>query len=164
MASTYTTTEASTFTEARARAVMISVLGDFTALKNAGLITAAQAEEWHDALLFALCEEAVEMFQLKFTSPTGQQRALDYEVKDDGSISASQRPGGINYLDFATGTTVGITLRLRPNGRGREKVLQYLQRRRWGMDGKILTGNTYVDRQYSQSGYGLTRKKVGEWT
>lgn len=163
MSSTYTVSYTSTFTEARARAVMRSVLGDFTAMKNAGLITADRAQEWHDAVLYALSEEALDMFQVGFTPPGGQKVALDYEVKDDGSIAANQRPGGVNYAAFPTNTRVNITLGLREHARAHARVLKYLTQRGWGTDGEVLTGDAYVDRQYSQSNYGLSRKKVGPW-
>lgn len=163
MSSTYSATYTTTFTEARARAVMRSVLGDFTAMKNAGLIDADRAEKWHDAVLFALCEEALDMFQVGFTAPGGGKFALDYQVRDDGSLSSNQRPGGINYAALPTGTAVNITLSLRASARGYQRVLAHLGRQGWGMDGTILTGDSYADRQYSQSNYGLQRKKVGSW-
>lgn len=163
MASTFTTTEASTFTEARARAVMVKVFGDFTAMKNAGLISAARAEDWHDVLLFGLYQEAVDLFQVAFTSPAGQQWALNFQVRDDGSVTTDQRPGGVNYAGFPEGTTVRMTVQLRLHARGRQKVLDHMKERGWGMNGTILTGDAYVDRQYSQNNYGLTRTKVGEW-
>ncbi|MDC0721331.1 HORMA-1 domain-containing protein [Nannocystis bainbridge] len=163
MASTFTNTEASTFTEARARAVMVKIFVDFTAMKNAGLISAARADNWHEVLLFGLYQEAIEMFQVAFTSPAGQQWALDYQIKDDGSVATDQRPGGNNYAVFPQGTSVCLTVRMRQKARGRQKVLDFMKQHGWGMEGTILTGDAYVDRQYSQNGYGVTRTKVGEW-
>ena len=156
---TYTTT----FTEARARAVMRQVLGDFMSVASAGLIRRETIQEWHEELEYAVVNEAIERFQLQLTRPDGTCVALEYVVRDDGTIQETGRAGGVDFHAFPPGTKVNLPIRYRAGAPKLEMVKEYLRGRGWTTGGSMLEGSASRDRAYSKDGYGMTRSKVGQW-
>lgn len=142
---------------------MARVLVDLTAMKNAGLITSTQVEEWHDDLLFVLLAEAGELFQIKITPPGGAVVAVEYRVADDGRSLQDSRAGGINFEQFPKGTSASLVLRYRENAPSLGRVRQYLASRGWGTNGQIVQGDAAQDRVYAKNNWGLTRGRIGDW-
>src|SRR5437868_3827893 len=93
---TSTASQSSSYTDARLRAVMPEIGADFYNMASAGLISFSVAQRWTDELMFTLQNQAAHGFQIQFTSPNGQQVALDYRVRSDGSIRESGFAGGID--------------------------------------------------------------------
>jgi Bacterial HORMA domain family 1 len=160
---TYTASQTSTFSEARARDVMRRVLGDFMSVASAGLIERETILGWHEDVEYAVLHEAVHTFQLQFTRPDGKRPALSYEVRDDGTVLEASRAGGLDLYALPPGTTVSICIVYRQNARKLEEVRAYLARRRWEGGGALIEGNSSRDRAYSKNGFGITRNKVGDW-
>jgi len=157
-----TRSTSTTYTRSRAEAVLAVFLGDVAAFLSRGLLTRHQALDWHRDLLDALDMEAVASFQLKFTLPDGTLRALDYEVSDDGCISAADECGGFAALWIPDGTRVTLVLSLRDAAPRSGETREMLRSRGWGVGSKIAATGA-PDRSYSKDGYGLFRRIVGEW-
>lgn len=162
MTSTRTTTQASTFTEARAREVMRQVHGDFMSVASANHLNREKAQKWCDDIGYALCHNAVSKFQLQFTRPNGSVAALDYSVRDDGTILEESKAGGFDPYTFPAGTSVGVILSYKEESPHFEQVRSYLRQRGWGPGGHLLDGGV-CDRAYSKDGFGAERRKAGAW-
>lgn len=153
----------STFSEARVRAVMQKTLDDFIGLAIADHLSVETASKWAKDLVFVLNHEAAELFQLRFDLPSGEQKAVNYYVSDDGSLVEDSESGGVNFRCLPKGTEVLLVLRLRRDSRHRARVLAYLAGQGWGT-GSMLEGDGVHDRAYSADGYGLIRRRIGNWS
>lgn len=162
MSSTFTATRTNTFTDARLRAVMPEVGGDFYALAGAGIVTFDVAARWTEELTFVLQHQAARGFQLQLTYPNGNRVALDYRVSSDGSVRESSTAGGINYYGLPAGTYATLFVELDFNSRNIATVQAYTRERGWGT-GSAVEGEVVRDRVYSKEGYGVIRGKVGTW-
>jgi len=159
---TYTTSQTSTFSEARARTVMLQVLGDFMLVPSAGLISRGTIQEWHEELEYAVLLHVVDTVQLQFTKPDSTRLGLSYTVRDDGTILEASKAGGLDLYGFPRGTRVGLVLTYRQQAPNIETVKAYLRDRGW-MRGSLIDGVTRRDRAFSKDGFGIARGKVGEW-
>lgn len=161
-AQSVTQSVSSTFSEARVRAVMRKTLDDFVALAMADHLSVKTASRWAEDLIFVLNHEAVKMFQIRCDLPSGEKKAVNYSVSDDGSLLEDSESGGIDYRCLPKGTQVSLILRLRKDSPDRGRVLAYLADHGWGT-GSMLEGDGVHDRAYSVDGYGLMRRRVGSW-
>ena len=162
MSSTFTATRTNTFTDARLRAVMPEVGGDFYALAGAGIVTLDVAARWTEELTFVLQHQAAHGFQLQLTIPNGNRIALDYRVSSDGSVRESGTAGGVNYYALPAGTYATLFVDLDFNSQNIATVRAYTRERGWGT-GSAVEGEVVRDRVYSKEGYGVIRGKVGTW-
>ncbi len=163
MSLTGTAARTDTYSEARARIVMLEVGADFYCLAAAGITSFEIANKWTEELSYILQHEAAYGFQVQFRCEGYAPLALDYLVSTDGSILESSRAGGINYLALAAGTTASLFVNLNYGARKIETVKQYLRAHGWGFNGRAVEGPTVRDRAFSKDGYGVTRSKVGTW-
>lgn len=163
MTTTRTATQASTFTEARAREVMRQVHGDFMNWASAGFIAREKAQQWFEELEYAVVNNVVDTFQIQLTKPDGKLVGLSYSVRDDGSILEESKAGGFDPYDLPSGSSFSLVLTYKENARNVEDVRAYLSKRGWGPGGKLLNGDMLRDRAYSKSGFGVERSKVGDW-
>ncbi|MFO0762675.1 MAG: hypothetical protein U0359_39925 [Byssovorax sp.] len=164
MTTSYTVSQTSTFTEARARAVMRHVLGDFMNLAGTGLIKRETLQEWHEELEYAVSREVVEKFQLQFTKSNGTRLGLTYSVKDDGSVLEESKAGGVDFFGLPADTKVGLLLTYRAGAPRLEEVRAYLRARGWTTGGSAISGDPVRDRAFSKDGYGVVRTKIGDWS
>lgn len=162
MTSTMTATQSSTFTEARARAVMRHVHSDFMNWVSAGFIARENAQKWFEELEYAVLHNVVDTFQIQLTKPDGTRIGLSYSIRDDGSILEESKAGGFDPYGLPAGTRFSLCFRYRPGAENIAKVETYLNARGWGNTGSLLEGGVR-DRAYSNTGYGVERNKVGEW-
>jgi hypothetical protein len=100
---TSTASQTNTFTDARLRAVMPEVGGDFYAMACSGIISLDTAQRWTDELTYILQNQTAHGFQIQLTYANGQKVALDYRVSNDGSIRESSFAGGIDYYALPLG-------------------------------------------------------------
>lgn len=163
MTTTYAISQTSTFSEARARAVMRHVLGDFMAAANAGLIDRTRITGWHEELEFAVVHNVVDSFELQLTMTDGRRAGLIYRVKDDGSILEESKSGGLDFHALPPGTRVNVVLAYRPGAQNIEKVRAYFKERGWTTGGTLLEGAASRERAFSKGGFGIERNRVGEW-
>lgn len=163
MSVSHTMTATSTFSEARARAVMRHVLGDFMTVANAGHIAHETIRTWCEELEYAVVHEVVERFQLQLTRPDGKRAALEYVVRDDGTVQETSKAGGVDLYEFPAGTKPRLCVSYRLGAPNREKVFAYLRGRGWTTGGSMVEGEPSRDRAYSKDGYGITRSRVGDW-
>ena len=163
MSATRTTSQANTFSEARAREVMAHVLGDFMGAASAGLILRETIQAWHEEVEYAVLLEVVEAFQLQFTKPDGTRLALSYTVKDDGTILEASKAGGIDFHVLPPGTRPSIVLSYRQGAKNLEKLWEYLRARGWTTGATLVAGQASRDRAFSKSGFGIERGRLGEW-
>lgn len=164
MSATYTVSQSSTFSEARAREVMRHVLGDFMSTASTGLIARETIQSWHEDVEYAVLHEVVELFELQFTMPDGRRRALRYTVRDDGTVLESAKAGGVDFFALPRDSRVGLCLTYRAGARNIDKVQAYLRGRGWGSSGSLVGGAAVRDRGYSKDGFGMAREKLGDWT
>lgn len=159
---TATRTDTNTYTDARLRAIMPEVGGDFYALAGAGIVTLDTARRWTEELTFILRHEAAHGFQIQLRCPDGQTVALDYRVSSDGSIRESGASGGIDYYLMPAGTRATLFVNLNFQARAIGVVQAYTRERNWGT-GSLVIGDPVRDRAYSKDGYGVIRGKIGAW-
>ncbi|WP_437874922.1 hypothetical protein [Sorangium sp. So ce513] len=163
MTTSTTIAQTSTFSEARARTVMRQVLGDFMIAASANLIARDTIQRWHEDLEYAVLHEVVDTFQLQFTKPDGARLAINYAVRDDGSVMEASKAGGLDLHGLPVGTRVNVLLTYRTGARNIEAVRAHLRRRGWTAGGSLVAGVASRDRAFSKSGFGIERSKVGDW-
>jgi hypothetical protein len=153
-----------TYSDARARTVMLEVGADFYALASANLITFDVAEKWTEELSFVLLQQTVRGFQIQLRRPGSPTIALDYRVSNDGSVLESSTAGGINYYGLPVGTTAGLVVDFNCEARNIAVVKRYIVERGWGTNGQAVEGEVVRDRVYAKDGFGVIRSKVGNWS
>jgi hypothetical protein len=86
-------------------------------------------------------------------------------VLSDGRVVEDRPSGGFDLYFLPDGTTVGITIRLvKESPRRRQAALDFLKSRGWSFNGVMVDGDGEDDRSYSKEGFGVGRKKVGDWS
>ncbi|QSQ23211.1 hypothetical protein JY651_50440 [Pyxidicoccus parkwayensis] len=159
---TFSHTRTSTFTEARVREVMKSVFDELVGAANLGFISLESAHQWRDDLTYMLFQQVLEYFELQFRKPDGTRVGFRYEVSDDGSLLEASRSGGQRLYMLPDGTRGSILVSFREGHLDPEMDAE-LTRRGWGSGGSSLQGEGTRDRAYSDQGYGLIRKRMGDW-
>jgi hypothetical protein len=157
-----TLTRSNTFSEARARDVMLEVGADFYAVAAAGLISWDDAQKWTEEISFILIHQAAIRFQIQLQCQGYAPRALDYRVSADGSVLESGTAGGINYFALPPGTRATLYVEWNSYARDFVMVQQYLYARGW-TPASAVDGAMARDRVYSKDQYGVVRSKVGTW-
>lgn len=162
MSQTYSGTYTSTYTEARARVVMVSVLEDLIVLAAARLVAHEKAKKWMEDLLYLLKARVLNYFELQVYSSNGSRvGGYKYILKDDGSLQENSKSGGIDPYALPLGATVGLFADIDFTKSNISEVNQYLASRGWGTNGTSLIGQASYERAYSKDGYGFQRFKIG---
>lgn len=159
---TKTRSTSGTCTAARVEAALAPFLGDLVSFLASGLLSRERMADWYRDLFDVLALEAIARFQIKVLLPNGIERALDYEVSDDGRISGGDLCGGFSTQWIPPTARVSLVLRYRLDAPKLAEAQVLLKRRGWG-DGKMLDVTGSPDRSYSKDGYGFYRRTVGEW-
>lgn len=159
---TKTRSASSTCTTTRVEAVLDLFLGDVAAFIARGMVTSDRAKGWFRDLSDVLVLEAVERFQLKLALPDGTERALDYEVSDDGRIGATEGAGGFASHWIPADAKVTLVIRWRTGAAKLEEARRLLNSRGWGPT-SMLDASSAAERTYSKDGYGVYRRTVGTW-
>lgn len=159
---TKTRSATSTCTKSRVEAILDLFLGDVAAFVARGFLRQQSAVEWYRDLADVLLLEAVQRFQIKVTLPDGSERALDYEVSDDGRIGASDGSGGFPTHWVPSGSKLSLVLSWRTGAPKLAEARELLRARGWGV-GTMLEASSAVERTYSKDGYGVYRRIVGDW-
>lgn len=161
--STYSRSQTSTYTEARARYVMGKVHEDLLGLMSRGLINLDRANSIKESVLYLLNKQALKYFQLQFKKPDGTEiGGLHYELKSDGTIHSDENSGNIDYWLLSSETKVNLLVCLNRDSPNIDEVDRQLEDWGWG-DGSALEGTKEVLKSYSKDGYGLTQSKIGQW-
>ncbi len=155
----YSNSQSNTYTEARAQYINGKVYDDTQAMAIRGLIPQTLAESWRRDIQYLLDNQVMSFFQFQFILPNGTRKALQYNLKNDGSIHSDEVSGGVNYWSFPEGTKVTLFVHLNEFSPNYHKVMQKLADDGWGT-GNSITGNSQYDRSYSKDGYGLNRNKI----
>ena len=159
---TRTATISSTYTKSRVEAVLDLLCGDLTGFIARGLMSREEAVDWLRDLSDVLDFEAVERFQVQVTTPDGRRLALDYEISDDGRIRSSDSSGGFSTTSIPNGSSLAVVVRWRSNAPRIDAAQKLLRERGWGV-GSVLDVTGTADRVYSDGGYGVYRRKIGDW-
>ena len=162
MTETYTASQTSTYTEARAVAVMLSVLEDLSILAAARMIAYDKAKAWMEDLLYLVNAKVLNSFELQYYNPTNGIRVggYKYALSGDGSLHENSQSGGIDPYDVPEGCNVKLFADIDRTKRNINEVQYYLACRGWGMNGSSLGGQVVYERAYSKDGYGLRRYRV----
>ncbi len=152
----------STYSDARAKTVMLEVGADFFAVAAAGLISWDDAQNWTDSVSFILAHRAAVRFQIQLNCQGYLPRALDYRVSDDGSVLENGTAGGINYFALPPGTRATLYVEWNRFARDFAMVQEYFNARGW-TTATAVDGAMTRDRVYSKDLYGVVRSKVGTW-
>lgn len=161
MTYTATSTYTNTMTEARVRAVMQKVEANLAAFVVAGHVDRARAAKWTGDLIYLQVKQALAFFELQIKSPGIDRFGLRYVVSSDGSIQQDSASGGLDLYGLPKGTTVTLFAHLKDNIPS--EIREELKRRGWGFDGSKLDAPESEHRAFSNSGYGITRSKIGTW-
>jgi hypothetical protein len=130
-----------------------------------GFIDSEKANEWRAEIAGVLNLQAVEVFELQFTRPGGARCALRYTVQSDGLVVEDRPSGGFDLYLLPDGTTMGIVIRLVTEPpRRRQAGISFLRSHGWSFNGAMLDGDETDEGAYSKDGYGVRRKKVGDWS
>jgi hypothetical protein len=158
-----TATRASTFTDARARDVMLHVRADFAGAATAGLKDLNLLLQWHTEVEHAVLLQVVETIEIQLTTPDGKKLGLRYAIRDDGSILQGSKGGGVDFFSLPKGTKLGLLITYVAGAKNLEAAQAYLHQRGWGPGGAVLQGTEARDRAFSKDGFGISRSKVGDW-
>ncbi|WP_422104481.1 hypothetical protein [Winogradskyella sp.] len=163
MSTSYTRSESSTYTEARARYVMNKVQEDLLGLMSRDLISLDRVKSIKSDVLYLLNKEALKYFQLQFKTPDGEEvGGLHYEVNANGQIYSDEDSGRINYWMLSSDIKVNLLVQLDRDSKNIAEVDRQLEDWGWGT-GSALTGTREVLKSYSKDGYGVTQSKIGAW-
>ncbi|WP_419211630.1 hypothetical protein ACNR9Q_12895 [Maribacter sp. X9] len=163
MSTSYTRSESTTYTAARARYVMGKVHEDLLGLMNRGLVSLDRVNSIKSDVLYLLDKQALKYFQLQFKTPEGEEiGGLHYEVKSSGQIYSDEDSGRINYWMLSSDTKVNLLVNLDRSSSNIDEVDRQLDDWGWG-NGASLSGTKEVLKSYSKEGYGLTQSKIGTW-
>jgi hypothetical protein len=146
MTYTQTRTQANTvtITETRVRAVLRQINVDMFAAVIRGFASKETIEKWKDDLFYMLSKEI--------------EAAWRYEVSSDGSLTTSDRGGGINFYDFPNNSILSLAIKRQTNLPN--QVNEEINCRGWTSSVKTLTSNQTKERSYSKDGYGVTRHRL----
>lgn len=163
MSTSYTRSESSTYSEARARYVMNKVQEDLLGLMSRNLISLDRVNSIKSDVLYLLNKEALKYFQLQFKTPDGEEvGGLHYEVNANGQIYSDEDSGRINYWMLSSDIKVNLLVQLHRESKNIDEVDRQLEDWGWG-NGSALTGTREVLKSYSKDGYGVTQSKIGAW-
>lgn len=156
MSGTYSASESSTYTEARARYVLDKAWDDIVGLFCQQIITKQEALDWHRDIKHLLDAEALREMEFKVTYDGRTLRAWRYKVFADGSLSEDSESGGIDLSGLPPGSKAGVTVDLVEDTDVKEAALEYLRSQGWGT-GAFLDVKFMQDRAFSKDGYGIRR-------
>lgn len=161
MAYTTTATRSATVTatETRVRAVLRQVNVDLLAAVAAGLVARERTDGWYDDLVYMLKEDALQHFEIRVRDNGTLVAAWRYEVSNDGSLTLTDRGGGLSFYGFSRTATVSLVIQRRP-GVGAE-VTAAIDRLGWTVKVESLEGALTRERSYSKDGFGVVRNKIG---
>lgn len=160
-AGTYTRSSSNTFTEARAKYVLGKIFDDFNGILFRGFKNQDDEKtiKWRDDVQFILENNALEHFELHFKTAT-QTWALRYEVDQYGGIYRDDNSGGIDFFNIPDSAYISIIVK---HDNSNETVNEYLRRRGWVSGGNFIAASAINDRSYSKNGFGVNRKKFGDF-
>jgi len=158
---TITKSQSDTFTEARARYVLGKIFDDFNGIifRRFTTISTETLRDWRDDVAFIMENNALLHFEIQFKHGS-QEWALRYEVDKFGGISRDDDSGGSDFYNIPAGASVNIVVK-RDNSN--ETVSRYLNRRGWSSGGTFIAADGTGDRAYSKDGFGVNRKKKGDF-
>jgi len=160
MTYTQTRTQANTvtITETRVRAVLRQINVDMFAAVIRGFASKETIEKWKDDLFYMLSKDALCYFELRVSLGGQIEAAWRYEISSDGSLTTSDRGGGINFYDFPNNSILSLAIKRQTNLPN--QVNEEINCRGWTSSVKTLTSNQTKERSYSKDGYGVTRHRL----
>lgn len=159
MSGTFTNSNTSTFTEARARYVLGKMKDDFikVAYRGFSTITEARLMKWWDDIAFVANQKALIKCELQFTWD-GKSAAVIYEIIADGSIHVDAESATVNFYLIPAHATVGIVIR---RDHSNATVSKYLEDNGWTATGNFVEGTSINAGGYSRDGFGVNIKTIG---
>jgi len=158
---TQATSKSTTVTEARVREVMKQVFDDLVGLALRGFTDFDTAQGWQEDLIWMLTNEVITSFEVQLRAPGRGPRAFRYDVSDDDSLYEASQSGGLQLYEFPDGTSADLIVRFR---HPLDTALhEEVRGRGWTRSAAFLPGEGVRDRAYSHEGYGVIRKRVGDW-
>jgi hypothetical protein len=160
MTYTQTRTQANTvtITETRVRAVLRQINVDMFAAVIRGFASKKTIDKWKDDLFYMLSEDALCYFELRVSLDGQIKAAWRYAISSDGSLTTSDKGGGINFYDFPNNSTLSLVIQRRKNLSS--QINKEIDRRGWTNSVKNLTSSQTKERSYSKDGYGVTRSRL----
>ena len=163
MSYSHTNSNTNTYTEARARYVMGKIFDDFHAIEYRGFEFLQRNSNWlqkhREDIYYLMVNQVLIRFQIQFFA-AGKARAVEYEIRSDGSIYRDSDSGGIDYYEIPRNATLSIVASW---NRNKPKVEEEMKKRNWGKGAEYIGGSRIDDGAYSKGGYGATKGRRGEW-
>lgn len=160
MTYTQTRTQANTvtITETRVRAVLRQINVDMFAAVIRGFASKETIDKWKDDLFYMLSKDALCYFELRVSLDSQIKAAWRYEISSDGSLTTSDKGGGINFYDFPNNSILSLVIQRRKNLSS--QISKEIDRRGWINSVKTLSSSQTKERIYSKDGYGVTRSRL----
>lgn len=162
MSYTITRSVTDTYTEVRARYVMGKVYDHLIGIYTRGFISKQTADDWRDQLMYMLGKRAVNYFQFQFTTSTGLEYGIHYEVRADASVTVDDDSGGLDFWGLPNNTSVTLLVQLNRNSSSIQEVDRQVAAWGWGT-GTALQGTHTASKTFSKDGFGLKESTIGQW-
>ena len=158
---TFTASATDTFTESRARYVLGKIFDDFNGIIFRGFTTVkpASLKEWRDDIQYIMEQNALYHFEIQFQYGL-HSWAVRSEVNKYGGITRDDSSGGLDFYNIPAGASLNIVVN---RDTADEAVSNYLARRGWTSGGAFIAEGGNSDRAYSKDGFGVNRKKLGDF-
>lgn len=164
MSGSHTYSNSNTYTESRARYVMGKIFDDFSAIGLRGFSFLNNQPDWlqrmKEDIFFLMTKKALKSFQIQFYSSSGEEWAVEFIIKADGTIHQDSPSGRIDYWDIPQDVTMDLPVAWKD---GNTDVDEEMIRRGWTGKGKYIEGDSIDDGTYSKDGYGATKTRKGSW-
>ena len=104
-----------TITETRVRAVLRQISVDMFAAVIRGFASKETIDKWKYDLLYMLSKNALCYFELRVSLGDQIKAAWRYEISIDGSLTTSEKGGGINFYTFPKNSILSLVIKRREN-------------------------------------------------
>lgn len=162
MSNSSTNSATNSFTEAKARDIMGKINDDLNTIALRGFIYLENNRTWWDStrkdLWFIIQNNDLDLLQVQFKY-SGEEKAIQYTVKDDYTIFSNRESGGINYFQIPKDAEIKIVIRRK----GNDIVWAELQKRGWVSGANMIEGTITNKGAYSKDGFGAEIKLIGSW-
>lgn len=163
MTHSYTNSESDTYSESRARYVMGKIFDDFHAIAYRGFNyfekNPNKLQKWKDDMFYLMTNKALEKFQMQFFDD-GNEWAVEYVIKSDGTIHQDNNSGGIDYWEIPATASPNLVV---TRDKSRKHINDYMDSRGWTSGASYVEGDLIDDGAYSKNGYGATKGRKGAW-
>lgn len=151
------------YSETNVKHVMGKIGEDFLAIKARGFDFLESRSSWlqglKEDLYYIMINKDLKEFQFQFRY-NHSEWAVEYKIKDDGSVQADNYSGGVDYWEIPREASITIEV-IR---HGNPEVWRELQKNGWSISTRgMIEGKVTSMGAYSKGGLSATKKLIGSW-